>query len=80
MARMSHAPAAVDRLTQHLHSMGWSYGYCAKMDEAGTITWVADAWKEQRWVRASGSTLMHALWKLCREDQPECQENAWEWN
>jgi hypothetical protein len=75
-----HAPDAIDRLTRRLHSMGWSYGYCAKIDETGTITWLADACKGERWVKANGPTLMQALWKLCHAVQPECQDNAWEWN
>jgi hypothetical protein len=60
---MKHVPAAIDGLTQRLHLLGWSHGYCAKRDESGGIIWVADARKRDRWVKAYGSSLTHALWK-----------------
>ena len=40
---------------------GWSFGYCAKIENSGTITWIADTLKGERRVKVTGSSLMAAL-------------------
>ena len=61
---MKYAPTAVDSISEDLHVGGWSYGYCAKIDETGNFMWIADAHKGDRWLKATGSDLPEALRKL----------------